>query len=759
MSKAQSPSVLSELRHEPELATKAVGIKAVVSSFEHVFKAMPIGAAVKTLFKLNQNGGIDCPSCAWPDPDAKDRSSVAEYCENGAKAIAEEATSRKVGSVHFQNYSVEEMASKTDFWMSQQGRLTHPMVLNESATHYEKITWEDAFELIASELNALESPNEATFYTSGRSSNEAAYLYQLFTRQFGTNNLPDCSNMCHESSGVALGKTLGLGKGSTTLNDLENAELIIVMGQNPGTNAPRMLTALEKAKEKGAKIVSINPLIEVGLKGYKNPQTAKGIIGKGTLLADEFFQIKINSDLSLLKAVIKLLKAKEEEFPKSIFDWEFIEAQTLGIDEMLADLANYTLEDLSEQCGISLDRIENLVNLIASKNKIIICWAMGLTQHKNSVPTIQEVVNVLLLRGSIGKLGAGTFPVRGHSNVQGDRTMGIFHKMTDDLANKLSEFFGFDPPRAEGYDVVESIKAMHAGKVKVFIALGGNFLSATPDTEYTAEALQKCNLTVHISTKLNRSHFVHGKKALILPCLGRTDRDKNNQFLTTENSTGVVQKTQGILEPPSQNLMSEPAIIANIAHYTIGDKSKVDWLSLTQDYDQIRTFIQATVKGCENLKAQIEEPNGLKLYNGPRVGDFTTESKKAHFTVNKWTPWQLKTNELLMMTLRSHDQFNTTIYGFDDRYRGIFNERRVIFMNQEDIENQNLKPYDVVNIFSNYENKIRKVENFKVVPYSIPKGCVATYFPESNPLVPIQCVAEGSNTPTSKSVIVQVEKR
>jgi molybdopterin-dependent oxidoreductase alpha subunit len=761
MSIAQSPAELRDLKHETNMSDKAVGVAAVLSSFKHVFTSMPPLRGSVALLKLNQKGGIDCPSCAWPDPDVKDRSAIAEYCESGAKAIAEEATSRKVGSVHFQRYSVEEMGQQTDFWMSQQGRLTHPMFLKEGGTHYEKISWEDAFNLIAEELNALNSPDEAVFYTSGRSSNEAAYLYQLFVRQFGTNNMPDCSNMCHESSGVALGETLGIGKGSTTLNDLENAELIIIMGQNPGTNAPRMLTALEKAKEKGGKIVAINPLVETGLTGYKNPQTVKGML-KGIDLADMYLQIRINSDMALMKALLKILWEEELKRPGSIFDFDFIQLKTQGYDEMISDLDNYSLEQLSVDCGVETSQIRELAKMIEERKKIIICWAMGLTQHKNSVSTIKEVVNLLLLRGSIGKPGAGTFPVRGHSNVQGDRTMGIFHKMKGNLAEKIEEYFGFEPPKKEGLDVVESIKAMHQGKAKVFMALGGNFLSATPDTEYTAEALRSCNLTVQVSTKLNRSHFIHGRKALILPCLGRTDRDiqsKKSQLLTTENSTGMVQTTEGKLNPPSKDLMSEPAIIANLGHKMFGSTAKVNWMGMVEDYDVIRDFISKTVKGCEEMNTRVREDNGFELPNKPRYGTFPTDTGKAKFTVNKWNPIQVKDDELLMMTLRSHDQFNTTIYGFDDRYRGIFNERRVVFMNDKDIAKFGFKNYEVVDISSYYDGKKRSIQNFKVVPYNIPVGCIATYYPESNPLIPIECVAEESNTPTSKSVIVKVEKQ
>lgn len=740
-------------------ASEAAGLKAVYSSMKHVFGAMPVKRGLKALLKLNQKGGIDCPSCAWPDPDGE-RSRIAEYCENGAKAIAEEATTRKVGPAFFQNYSVAELSQKSDYWLGQQGRLTHPMVLREGKTHYESISWEDAFGLIAENLRGLSSPDEAIFYTSGRTSNEAAFLYQLFVRMYGTNNLPDCSNMCHESSGSALSETLGLGKGSVTLDDFEKAEVIMIMGQNPGTNHPRMLTALEKAKQAGARIISVNPLIEAGLLQFNHPQHLKDIVLGGEKLTDIYLQVRINGDLPLLKALNKLILEAEAQ-QGNVLNKAFIEAHTEGYNEYIQDLKKYQSEQLAADCGISLAQIREAAQLLINHDRIIVCWAMGLTQHKNSVPTIREIVNLLLLKGSIGKEGAGTCPVRGHSNVQGDRTMGIYEKPKDSFLNTLEKVFGFSPPRKHGYDTVEAIKAMVNQKAKVFLAMGGNFLSATPDTEFTAKGLRNCQLTAHVSTKLNRSHLIHGKTALILPCLGRTDIDtqaSGSQFVSVENSMGVVQSSQGILTPPADTLLSEPAIIAGIAKATLPEQSSViDWDHLVSNYDHIRGLIEKTIEGFNDYNSRVRHPAGFYLPNAPRERKFTTESSKALFTVNHLDTISLKASEYLMMTIRSHDQFNTTVYGLDDRYRGIYNERRIILMNEADIQAARFKPYQVVNLYNHFGGVTRLAERFIVVPYHIPSKCVATYFPEANVLVPIDSYADISQTPTSKSVVITIE--
>ncbi|RFS15152.1 FdhF/YdeP family oxidoreductase [Emticicia sp. C21] len=740
-------------------AKEAAGVKAVYSSLKHVFGAMPVGRGLKALLHLNQKGGIDCPSCAWPDPDGH-RSRIAEYCENGAKAIAEEATTLKVTPVFFQKYSVTELSQKSDYWLGQQGRLTHPMILREGQTHYEKIAWEEAFQLIGQYLNQLASPDEAIFYTSGRTSNEAAFLYQLFVRMYGTNNLPDCSNMCHESSGSALGETLGLGKGSVKLDDFEKAEVIMILGQNPGTNHPRMLTALEKAKRAGAKIMSINPLIETGLLQFNHPQEVKDLLFGGEKLTDTYLQVRINGDLALLKAFNKILLEAEEK-KGNVLDKEFIKDHTEGYEALVEDLKKYELESLAADCGVPLNEIQEAAQLLINHDKIIICWAMGLTQHKNSVPTIREVVNLLLLKGSIGKEGAGTCPVRGHSNVQGDRTMGIYEKPKAEFLNKLKEVFQFSPPRKNGYDTVEAIKAMAEKKASVFIAMGGNFLSATPDTEFTAKALQNCDLTAHVSTKLNRSHLVHGKTALILPCLGRTDIDQQatgNQFVSVENSMGVVHSSQGVLTPPAETLLSEPAIIAGIANATLGNKpSTANWEYLISNYDHIRDVIEQSIDGFENYNVRVRQDGGFYLPNAPRTKKFATDTKKAKFSINVLHTIQLKEEEYLMMTIRSHDQFNTTVYGLNDRYRGIYNERRIILMNESDIKAAGLQTYQVVNLHNHFGDVARIAERFIIVPYSIPAKCVATYFPEANVLVPIDSYADISQTPTSKSVVITIE--
>ncbi|NIJ44604.1 molybdopterin-dependent oxidoreductase alpha subunit [Wenyingzhuangia heitensis] len=740
-----------------EQAKSAAGVKAVFISLQQIFSRMSVKNSLNVLSKLNQKEGIDCPGCAWPDPSH--RSKLGEFCENGVKAIAEEAMEKKADPAFFAKHSVQDLQNQSDYWLGQQGRLTHPMILRENDTHYSPISWKEANKIIGQELNNLNNPNEAAFYTSGRTSNEAAFLYQLFVRMYGTNNLPDCSNMCHESSGVALSKTVGIGKGSVTLDDLYKAEVILIFGQNPATNHPRMLACLEKAKKNGAKVIAINPLKEAGLINFKNPQNATGVIGSGVDIADYYLQIKINEDVALLKAIMfKLFKLSENK--PEILDQDFINNKTAGFKEFKEEILSYNLESLINKTGITTQEIDAVVELLANNQKIIACWGMGLTQHVNGVDNIQEVVNLLLMKGSIAKEGAGTCPVRGHSNVQGDRTMGIAEKPSKALLDKISENFGFTPPKEHGYSVVEAITAMYHKNVKVFIGMGGNFLSAAPDTNYTTQALQNCNLTAHISTKLNRSHLTPGKTALILPSMGRTDKFEKNgkaQFITVENSMGVVHSSKGVLTPPSKEVESEPVIVANIAKATLKN-SKVDWDFLTDDYNNIRDLIDKTIEGFENFNERVKQPIGFELPNGSRTGNFTTPNKKANFTVNQLGNIAPASDEYIMMTTRSHDQFNTTIYGLDDRYRGIYNGRMVVFMNREDVAKNNLKKGDKVTLYNNYNNMNRQVDGFSVVPYDIPKGCVATYYPESNPLVPIDLIAHSSHTPSSKSIKVKIKK-
>ena len=734
----------------------AAGMKAVVIALKNIFARMPKGKSLKVLNKLNKKEGLDCPGCAWPDP--KHRSKLGEYCENGVKAIAEEAMDARATPAFFAKHSIEELQAQSDYWLGQQGRLTHPMILRPGSTHYEETTWDEANKIIGKNLNALSSPNDAAFYTSGRTSNEAAFLYQLFVRMYGTNNLPDCSNMCHESSGIALSRTVGIGKGSVTLDDLYKSDLILIFGQNPATNHPRMLSSLERAKANGAKVVSINPLKEIGLVKFKNPQTIKGVVGGGTVISDLYLQLRINEDVALLKAAMIKLYERAKANP-DILDEDFIANKTVGYTEFKADLDQQDLGSLVERTGLAESEIDAFVDLLANRKNVITCWGMGLTQHVNGVDNIQEVVNLLLMKGSIGKPGAGTCPVRGHSNVQGDRTMGIAERPSKALLNKISENFGFTPPQEDGYSVVSVIQAMHEEKVKVFIGMGGNFLSASPDTLYTADALNKCNLTAHISTKLNRSHLTHGKTALILPSMGRTDKYVKNgksQFVSVENSMGVVHTTQGLLQPPSEFVESEPVIVANMAKATL-TQDKVDWDFLIEDYSNIRDLIEKTIAGFENFNERLKKPLGFELPNGARTGNFTTPNKKANFTVNKVSKNNCEVDEYLMMTIRSHDQFNTTIYGLDDRYRGIYNGRMVVFMNKGDVKSKGLKQGDLVTLYNNYNNTKRVVEGFAVVPYNIPKGCLATYFPEANRLVPLGLHAHSSHTPSSKSVKVKIK--
>ncbi len=751
-----APEVLSEIK-QGNPADYAAGFKGVSVALNHAIEEMGFNRAMKTLAKMNQEKGFDCPGCAWPDPDDK-RSLFAEYCENGAKAIAEEATRKKTGAEFFRTYSISELSQWSDMELGKSGRLIQPLICKEGTDHYEPIEWNEAFRIIGQHLQALDYPNEAVFYTSGRSSNEAAFLWGLFARAFGTNNMPDCSNMCHESSGVALKQTLGIGKGSIVLDDFEHADVIIVAGQNPGTNHPRMLSALQKAKLNGASVITINPLEEAGLKRFKNPQKPMDYFTSGTMITDLFLQVRINQDIPLMKAILKGLLEKEKNGEK-IFDQAFIQSQTHGYEALVQDLEQQDWNALVQQSGVDADAVRQAVEVLAPAKKIIVCWAMGLTQHKNGVETIKEFVNLLLLKGSVGIKGGGTCPVRGHSNVQGDRTVGIMHHVSPQLNQSIKDVFGFDAPDKVGLDVVHSIQAMHKGKAKVFIALGGNLLSAASDTHYTGEAYENCELTVSIATKLNRSHLATGKTSLILPTLGRSEKDISNgkpQFVTVENSMGKVHRSTGHLEPSSNQLMSEPRIVAQIAHATLAKKYGLDWLAMANDYALIREKIAQVVSGFKNYEQQIEG-SGFYLPNNARNADFSKmRYGKAEFSVCPLPNHSLAKDEFLLMTIRSHDQFNTTIYGMDDRYRGIYNARRIVMMNPKDMETHGIKNQQVIDIRSNYNGKERIAKKFRVIPYDIPKGNLAGYFPEMNPLIPIDQFADQSQTPISKSVVVSL---
>lgn len=734
---------------------KAGGLPGVAAATGHAAKYMRVGAALKVASQLNQKGGVDCPGCAWPDPD-DDRSKLGEYCENGMKAIAEEAQKKTIGAAFFAQHTVAELATWSDFQLGKAGRLAEPLILRPGSTHYEPITWDTAFTHIGGALKALPDPNEAVFYTSGRTSNEAAFMYQLFVRSFGTNNMPDCSNMCHESSGVGMTRTIGVGKGTVTLEDLHQSELIIVMGQNPGTNHPRMLTALEKCKENGGKIITVNPLEEAGLLNFVNPQRLGKILGSGTSLTDLYLQPTVNGDVALLKAIMLRLWHQDREQGGNFLDWEFITNHTTGYEALIEDLRQQDFNTLAEACGVPRAQILEAVEMIRKTKRMIVCWAMGITQHENGVDNVQEIINLLLLKGAFGRPGSGACPVRGHSNVQGNRTMGIWEAPTPAFLDALQHRFSFVPPRTHGYGTVEAIHAMHAGKVRVFFALGGNFLSASPDTAYTAAALQRCDLTVHVSTKLNRSHLVTGQTALILPCLGRTEIDmqaQGEQFVTVEDSMSVVHRSKGVLAPCSPHLLSEPAIVGRLAAATLGTKP-VDWAAWVADYDLVREAIADTVPGFGQYNEKVREDFGFYLPNGPRERHFPTPSGKAHFTVNPVPVQPLAAGEYVLMTIRSHDQFNTTIYGMDDRYRGVHHARRVLFMHPDDMAERGWKAKDKVNITNHHGGVRRVAEAFALVPYAIPRRCLAAYFPEANVLVPIDSFAAHSKTPASKRIVV-----
>jgi molybdopterin-dependent oxidoreductase alpha subunit len=710
----------------------AAGLQAVAATLRHIWGEMGFVRGLRALLAMNQKGGFDCMSCAWPESDGPRY--TAEFCENGAKALAFEGDTKRITPEFFQKWSVAELSHRSDYWLGKQGRLTHPMVLRAGTTRYEPIPWPDAFRMIAEALHRLATPDDAILYTSGRTGNEAAFLYQLFVRQFGTNNLPDCSNMCHESSGAALTPTIGIGKGTVKLDDFDRAQLVLIIGQNPGTNHPRMLTALQRAKQNGCKIIAANPLREAGLLNFKNPQEVRGLLGIGTPLSDLYLRVRINGDAALLKGLAKTLLEEEDRTPGAVLDTAFIRDQTTGFDELAANLRSLSWNVLVEQSGISRAQMTEAAGWFGRAERIIACWAMGLTQHKNAVATIQDIVNLLLLRGSIGKPGAGLCPVRGHSNVQGDRTMGIWEKPRPEFLDKLRDVFGFEPLRKAGLSTVEAIKAMHAAPGKVLFALGGNFLSATPDTDYTATALSRCALTAHVATKLNRSHLVTGREALLLPCLGRTERDLQSgrpQFVSCENSMGVVQSSEGTMAPASEHLLSEPAIVARLAQATLGQRSTVDWEGLAADYDRIRDLIARVIPGCTDYNVRVRQPGGFYLPNLAREGTFKTATGRANFTVHSLPDHRLEPGELVMMTIRAHDQFNTTIYGLEDRYRGIHNERRVVLLNLEDIRERGLQVGQVVDLTSYFNGQTRTARRFLVVSYDIPRQCAATYFPQN----------------------------
>ncbi|MEV8533032.1 FdhF/YdeP family oxidoreductase [Streptomyces sp. NPDC051211] len=758
---ATKPPAGDPVQDAPQVAPPqhaAAGLPAIGHTLKVAQQQMGLARAARTLLKVNQKDGFDCPGCAWPEGEKRH---TAEFCENGAKAVAEEATLRRVTPEFFAAHPLADLAARSGYWLGQQGRITEPMLLErgdlpEGGERYQAVSWERAFAIIAEELKALGSPDEALFYTSGRTSNEAAFLFQLFAREFGTNNLPDCSNMCHESSGSALNETIGVGKGSVSLEDLHRADLIIVAGQNPGTNHPRMLSALEQAKSAGAKIISVNPLPEAGTERFKNPQTPLGML-KGTALNDLFLQIRIGGDQALFRLLNKLVIETD-----GATDEAFIREHTHGYEELAAAAKEADWAETLTATGLTRPEIERALAMILASERTIVCWAMGLTQHKHAVATIREVVNLLLLRGNIGRPGAGVCPVRGHSNVQGDRTMGIFERPAAAFLDALDKEFSITSPRHHGYDVVRSIQALRDGRAKVLFAMGGNFVGATPDTEVTEAAIRRARLTVHVSTKLNRSHVVTGRRALILPTLGRTDKDvqaSGKQFVTVEDSMGMVHASRGNLAPASPHLLSEPAIVARLARAVLGPASATPWEEFERDYAAIRDRISRVVPGFADFNTRIARPGGFTLPHAPRdERRFPTKTGKANFTAAPVEYPEVPAGRLLLQTLRSHDQYNTTIYGLDDRYRGITGGRRVVLVHPADAAELGLADGAYTDLVSEWSDGVeRRAPGFRVVHYPTARGCAAAYYPETNVLVPLDSTADVSNTPASKSVIVRFE--
>ena len=734
----------------------AGGWGALKSSAKFIFNA-DFFKTSKTLLNLNQVKGFDCPGCAWPDPDEKDRS-MNEYCENGVKAIAFETTKKRASKELFSENTVSELNKLNVFDISNQGRLTEPFYYNKENDKYEPISWENAFQKVGGHLKNLDDPDDAIFYTSGRTSNEAAFLYQLMGRMIGTNNFPDCSNMCHESSGVGMTESVGIGKGTVSLNDFHKAELIIIFGQNPGTNHPRMLSELKEASKRGAKIVSINPLKEAGLVSFIHPQDIDQMItNEPVRISSHYYQVKMGSDMALIQAIIKYILEKHPD----TLDYTFIKTNTAGFEEYKENILSKEWDSLIEETSLPKKDVIEIAELYVQSDKTICCWAMGLTQHQHGVATIEEVMNLLLLKGNIGKEGAGACPVRGHSNVQGDRTVGISEVPKEDFLTKIDSVFNFTSPRSHGYDVVHAIKAMHKEKNKVFIGLGGNFADAAPDTKITYEALRACNLTVHISTHLNKSHLICGKEALILPCLGRTELDiqKNGvQSVTVEDSMSMVHSSKGKNTPITRDLKSEPAIVAGIADAALGN-GKVDFIDLISDYGKIREKIESVLPSFISYNESIKKAGGFELYNSARNREWDTPSKKANFLINETPSLTLEKNHLILMTMRSHDQFNTTVYDTNDRYRGIKNKRKIIFLNEQDIRKLGFNNGDIVNIQSYSKDNIkREIFDFEIVAYDITEGCAGAYFPEATPLVSINHFDKKSFTPSYKFIDITLSK-
>ncbi|MCV3206514.1 FdhF/YdeP family oxidoreductase [Mesorhizobium sp. YC-39] len=745
----------------------AGGWGALKALGEHlVEQGIPIKGAV-TLGRMNQPEGFDCPGCAWPDPK---HTSSFEFCENGGKAVAWEATAKRCTPEFFAAHTVAELSSWSDFDLEMVGRLTHPMAYDAASDHYVPVGWDEAFATVARHLNGLPDPNMAEFYTSGRTSNEAAFLYQLFVREFGTNNFPDCSNMCHEATSVGLPHSLGVGKGTCLLSDFDKTDCIFIFGQNPGTNSPRMMTSLRNASRRGATIMSFNPFRERALERFQSPQSPVEMATlTSTPISAKLYQVRVGGDVAVVKGLMKVLMeaddtARAGELP-AILDWDFIKGHTTGIEALTADLRATRWEDIVSQSGLARDDIEYAARAYMQAERAIIVYGMGITQHRRGAQSVQQLANLALLRGHIGREGAGLCPVRGHSNVQGDRTVGITETPTREFLDRLERRFGFMPPSQHGHNVVTALEAMKDGTVKVFFAIGGNFVSAIPDWEVTRAALRKLDLTVQVSTKLNRSHLVHGRDALILPCLGRTEIDvqaTGPQSVTVEDSMSMVHASAGRNAPASEHLRSEPAIVAGIARATLGARSVVDWESFTAEYDLIRDAIEDVFPIFQGYNARIRIPGGFHLTSNARERIWATASGKANFLVFDGLgedPPQDSPDVLWLTTVRSHDQYNTTIYSMSDRYRGVFGQRDVVFLNEQEMERRGLQADDRVDLITLSTDGVeRRLSNFRIVPYAFPNGSCAAYYPEANPLVPLYSHDPMSFTPSYKAIPIRISR-
>ncbi|MFE6895168.1 FdhF/YdeP family oxidoreductase [Streptomyces sp. NPDC057694] len=735
----------------------AAGWGAAKSVSKVLIRERALFEGTRAILKMNhENGGFDCPGCAWPD-DTKGLK--LDICENGIKHVTWEMTGKRVGAAFFAEHTVSELRTWSDFALEDQGRLTQPLVYDPAGDRYVPVTWRDAFDLVGCELRALDHPDEAAFYTSGRLSNEATFLYQLMAREYGTNNLPDCSNMCHEASGRALQAALGTGKGTADLKDWETADALFVMGVNAASNAPRMLTALADAYRRGAQIVHVNPLVEAAATSTIVPHEFTDMaLFKATRTSTLNLQVRAGGDMALLRGIAKAVLEQSRTDPKAL-DREFIERHTHGF-ATYRDLCEATSwQELEQQSGLSRADILKAAAVYSRADRTLISWCLGLTQHEHGVDTVREIVNVLLLRGNLGREGAGPSPVRGHSNVQGNRTCGIDHRPRPEFLDRLADVCRIDPPREHGMDTVDVIEAMNEGRVKVFVGMGGNFVLAAPDTEHTARGLRRCTLTVHVSTKLNRSHLVHGEKALILPCLGRTEKDHQRhgpQSVSVEDSMSMVHLSSGMKKPASPHLLSEPAIIAGMARAAL-PASTTPWESYIEDYDRIRDTMAQVLDGFEDFNRRVRLPRGFRIKQPARELVFLTPSGRAEFSSAPLPEAPADGDVLILQTMRSHDQWNTTIYSDNDRYRGISNLRTLVLMNGDDMRARGVAPDSLVDITATArDGSTRRLTRYRAIEYSMPRGCAAGYMPEMNVLIAASDYSTQSKQPLMKNIKVRI---